>query len=56
MALGSWDPAADTAAQSISLTPDLLAELVDYSAQGQLDNLGDCGYRAHGHRQDFGCQ
>ncbi len=49
MALGSWDPAAETASQSISLTPDLLAELAGYSAKGQLDNLSDqlSGDRAH---------
>ena len=39
MALGSWDPAAQSAAQSIALTPELVAELAAYSADGQLDDL-----------------
>ena len=41
MTLGSWDPAAEDAAQTITLTPALIEELVAYAGDDQLDNLGD---------------
>jgi len=39
MSLESWDPTAETGAQSITLEPSMLAQLIGYSAEDQLGEL-----------------
>ena len=41
MSIGSWDPAADAAAQSIHVEPELLARFIALSETQKLDQLDD---------------
>ena len=39
MSIGSWDPAAESAAYHQQIDPDTLARLVAYSREGKLEQL-----------------
>ena len=39
MSIGSWDPAADAAAHSVTIDPDTLQKLIAFSRDSQLDAL-----------------
>lgn len=39
MSIGSWDPAADAAAHSVTIDPDTLQKLIAFSRDNQLDAL-----------------
>ena len=41
MSIGSWDPAADAAAQNIHVEPEILARFITLSETQKLDQLDD---------------
>lgn len=42
MSIGSWDPAADAAAQNIHVEPEILARFITLSETQKLDQLEEC--------------